>query len=52
MKISKRMSELLSGHDFQYSNFQRRKNPQNVGDVIELVFCISSDDHLYFFKDS
>ena len=23
MKVSKRVSELLSGYDFQYSNFQR-----------------------------
>ena len=28
MKISKRVSELLSGHDFQYSNFQRGIIPQ------------------------
>ena len=32
MKISKRVSELLSGQDFQYSNFQKGNNSvKNVG---------------------
>ena len=30
MKISKRVSELLSGQDFQYSNFQRVIIPQKM----------------------
>ena len=52
MKISKRVSELLSGHDFQYSNFQRRISHKNVGRVMVLVLCTLSDDVLYLYKVS
>ena len=50
MKISKRVLELLSGHDFQYSNFQR--GIKNVGRDMVLVLCTSSDNALYLYKVS
>ena len=68
MKISKRVSELLSGQGFQYSNFQRGIIPsknkwsydtcsphncvKNAGRVMVLVLCISSDHALYLYKVS
>ena len=50
MKISKRVSELLSGHDFQYS--KGINSIKNVGRVIVLVLCTLSDDALYLYKVS
>ena len=54
MQISKRVSqELLSGHDFQYSSFQRGIIPfRNVDRVMVLVLCTLSDDALYLYKVS
>ena len=67
MKISKRVSELLSGQGFQYSNFQKGNNSvkkwsydscsphnsvKNAGRVMVLVLCISSDHALYLYKVS
>ena len=44
MKISKRVSELLSGQDFQYSNFQKGNNSvKNVGGVMVLILCLLSN---------
>ena len=50
MKISKSVSELLSGHDFQNSNFQRGKFLKTLGGVIVLmvlVLCTLSDHAVY-----
>ena len=53
MKISKGFSELLSGHDLQYSGFSKRHNSvKNVGGVMVLVLCTLSDDALYLYKVS
>ena len=53
MKISKRVSEVLSGHDFQQSIFQRGTNSvKHVGGVMVLVLCLLSDDALYLYKVS
>ena len=53
MKISKRISEVLSGHDFQSSIFSKGINlVKNVGRVMVLVLCLLSDDALYLYKVS
>ena len=52
MKISKRVSELLSGQDFQYSNFQKNNFVKNVGGVMVLVLCLLSNVALYLYKVS
>ena len=50
MKISKRVSQLFSGQDFQYSNFQKGNN--SVKNVMVIVLCLLSDDALYLYKVS
>ena len=53
MKISIRVSEKLSGHDFKYSNLHRGIILQiNVGGVMVLVHCTLSDDVLNLYKVS
>ena len=53
MKIPKRVSELLSGQLFQYSNFQKGNNSvNNVGGVMVLVLCILSNVALYLYNVS
>ena len=64
MKISKRISDLLSGQGFQYSNFSKGNNSvkkingvminsvKNASRVMVLVLCISSDHALYLYKVS
>ena len=44
MKISQRVSKLLSGHDFQTEIFQWAKFSKNVGGVMVLVLCTSYDN--------
>ena len=43
MKISKRLLELSSGHDFHTEIYNRHNCASNVGGVTVLVFCTSSD---------
>ena len=45
MKISQRVSKLLSGNDFQGKQFSR-----NVGGVMVLVPCLSPDYALYLYQ--
>ena len=53
MKISKSVSELLSGHDFQHSNFQRGIiSVKEIGGVMVPVLCTLSGDALYLYKVS
>ena len=52
MKISHRVSELLSKHNF-YSEISKGHNSiENVGGVKVLTLCTWSDDALYLYKIS
>ena len=50
MKISKRVSKLLSGHDFQTEIFQGAQFRKNVGEVMVLVLSTSSENALYMYQ--
>ena len=52
MKISKRVSELLNGHDFHTQIFNGKNSVQNVDGDVVLVCFTSSDDVLYLNKVS
>ena len=52
MKISKRVSEVLSGHDFQVKFAKGNNLVNNVGGVMVSVLCTSSEDPLYLYKVS
>ena len=53
MKISKRISKVLSGLIFPLSGFLKGHNfVKNAGRVMVLVLCISSDHALYLYKVS
>ena len=45
MKISLRVSRLLSGHDFQGELFSR-----NVGGIVVLILCSSPDNAIYLYQ--
>ena len=49
MKISRKVSELLSGHDFPTKIFKDDSSVKNVGRVTVLVLCTSHDDALYLY---
>ena len=47
------VSELLRGYDFQYSKFPKGLNSiKDVGGVMVLDICTSSNDVLYLYKVS
>ena len=50
MKISQRVSKILSGHDFQTEIFQGALFCINVVGVMVLVHCASTDDVLYLYQ--
>ena len=52
MKISKRVSDALSGHDFQVKFSKGNNSVNNVCGVMVSVLCTSSDDPLYLYKVS
>ena len=51
VKISQRVSELLSGHDFHSEIFKGGLFRKNEGGVEVFILCISSEDTLYLFKN-
>ena len=50
MKISQRVSELLSGHDFYSEVFKWDNSVKTV--LMVLVLCMSFDDALYLHQVS
>ena len=52
MKISKSVSEVLSGHDLQVKFSERNNSINNVGGVMVPILCTSSDNPLYLYKVS
>ena len=52
MKISKRVSEVLSGHDFQVKFAKGNNSLNNVGGVMVSVLCTGSENPLYLYKVS
>ena len=52
MKISWTASKVYSGHDFHRKNFKGPLFHKNIGGVIVLVLCTSSDNGLYLYQVS
>ena len=49
LKISRRILELLSGHDFPTKIYKGALFHKNIGGVLALVLCTSSNDALYLY---